>query len=65
MEEDTKVHHVCVLYQCLSETVVNPRDKMGFTDSNAPNLQQLTLFHCREEERESEIQGEREKETAG
>lgn len=22
----------CVLNQCLSETVVNPKDKMGFTD---------------------------------
>lgn len=61
MEADTKVHCVCVLYQCLLETVVNPKDKMGFADSNAPNLQQLTLYHCREKERESEIQGERER----
>lgn len=34
---------------------------MGFTDSNAPNLQQLTLYHCREEERETETQRWRER----
>jgi len=61
MEAGTKVHCICVLYQCLSETLVNPKDKMDFADSNAPNLLQLTLYHCREEERESQTYMGREK----